>query len=131
MSLKNLIVLGTLFAAGVWSTGCNNSAGTPATKEVATDGHSHDGWWCNEHGVPEDVCALCNTKLVADFKAKGDWCKEGHERPDSQCFICHPEKEAEFAAQYEAKYGKKPPKPEAGGEKHDHEKHDHKDEVKK
>lgn len=30
--------------------------------------------------------------------------------PDSQCFICHPEKEAEFAADYEARYGKKPPK---------------------
>ena len=56
-------------------------------------------------------CALCNSKLVADFKAKGDWC-EKHNRPDSQCFICHPEKEAEFAALYEAKYGKKPPKPE-------------------
>ena len=75
--------------------------------------HSHEGWWCNEHGVPEEVCALCNAKLVADFKAKGDWCKE-HDRPDSQCFVCHPEKEAEFAALYEAKYGKKPPKPTCG-----------------
>ena len=56
-------------------------------------------------------------KLVADFKAQGDWCKE-HDRPDSQCFVCHPEKEAEFAAQYEAKYGKQPPKPEDDG--HDH-----------
>jgi|EndMetStandDraft_3_1072993.scaffolds.fasta_scaffold136882_2 hypothetical protein len=82
--------------------------------------HGHDGWWCNEHGVPEEVCALCDVKLAADFKAKGDWCKE-HDRPDSQCFICHPEKEAEFAAQYEAKYGKKPPKPDADGGKHEHE----------
>jgi hypothetical protein len=52
--------------------------------------------------------------LVAKFKADGDWCKQ-HDRPDSQCFVCHPEREAEFAAQYEAKYGKKPPKPDSEG----------------
>jgi hypothetical protein len=72
--------------------------------------HTHEGWWCGEHGVPEEVCGLCNSKLAAEFQKKGDWCKE-HDRPDSQCFLCHPELEAKFAAQYEAKYGKKPPKP--------------------
>jgi hypothetical protein len=35
-----------------------------------------------------------------------------HDCPDSQCFACHPELEAKFAAQYEAKFGKKPPKPQ-------------------
>jgi hypothetical protein len=82
----------------------------PGQVTLAKD-HDHSGWWCDEHGVPEEICARCSPKLVAQFKAKGDWCKE-HERPDSQCFICHPELEAKFAAQYEAKYGKKPPKPE-------------------
>lgn len=86
------------------------------------DGHKHaegetkegkegHGWWCDEHGVPEAECALCNAKVAADFKKKGDWCKE-HDRPDSQCFKCHPEKLTEFAAKYEAKYGKQPPKVE-------------------
>lgn len=74
-------------------------------------GHDHSDWWCNEHGVPEEVCALCDSKVAADFQKKGDWCKE-HERPDSQCFKCHPELEAKFAAQYEAKFGEKPPKSE-------------------
>ena len=46
-----------------------------------------------------------------NFKQKGDWCKE-HNRPESQCFLCNPKLEAKFAAEYEAKYGKKPPKPE-------------------
>ena len=88
--------------------------------------HTHEGWWCNEHGVPEEVCALCSPKLVAEFKGKGDWCDE-HNRPESQCFICHPEKEAEFAALYEAKYGTQPPKPAAeSDEVHAaHEHHDH------
>lgn len=73
-------------------------------------GHDHSGWWCNEHGVPEDVCALCNSKVAADFQKKGDWCEE-HDRPDSQCFIHHPELKEKFAAQYVAKYGKQPPEP--------------------
>jgi len=81
------------------------------TASKSADGHDHSGWWCNEHGVPEEVCAQCNSKVAADFQKKGDWCKE-HERPDSQCFKCHPELQAKFAAKYEAKYGKQPPKPE-------------------
>jgi hypothetical protein len=72
--------------------------------------HDHSGWWCNEHGVPEEVCGLCDSKVAAEFQKKKDWCKE-HDRPASQCFVCHPELESRFAAQFEAKYGKKPPKP--------------------
>lgn len=71
--------------------------------------HDHSHWWCDEHGVPEEVCGLCNSKLAAEFQKKGDWCDE-HDRPDSQCFICHPDLQAKFAAEYEAKYGKQPPK---------------------
>jgi hypothetical protein len=73
--------------------------------------HPHEGWWCDEHGVPEEICGQCNSKLAAEFRKKGDWCQE-HDRPDSQCFICHPELEAKFAARYEAKFGTQPPKPE-------------------
>jgi cobalt-zinc-cadmium efflux system membrane fusion protein len=110
MSLKIVLSVVLIVTAGLCVVGCGKSAAPAA--QVAADGPSHDGWWCDEHGVPEEVCALCNVKLVADFKTKDDWCKE-HDRPDSQCFICHPEKEAEFAAQYEAKYGSKPAKPTA------------------
>ena len=125
MQTKRMTAIGALAIAGLGFLGCNQSPeraapnAAPAT-EVSNEGHSHDGWWCNEHGVPEEVCAQCSTKLAADFKAKGDWCKE-HDRPESQCFACHPEKEAEFAAQYEAKYGNKAPKP------HDSEGHEHHD----
>jgi cobalt-zinc-cadmium efflux system membrane fusion protein len=77
----------------------------------ASKAHDHSGWWCDEHGIPEGICAQCNTKVAEEFKNKGDWCAQ-HDRPDSQCFVCHPELEAKFAAQYELKYGKKPPKRE-------------------
>ena len=119
MSFTKLLTLSVLVVAGLSIVACSKSSSTVAgansagVKEVA--GHSHDGWWCDEHGVPEEECAQCNTKLVADFKAKGNWC-EKHNRPDTHCFICHPEKQAEYAALYEAKYGKSPPKPEAGVE---------------
>ena len=121
MSVKNLLTLSVLIIAivSISVAGCGKAAdkkvSTAASATVAsTDAHSHEGWWCDEHGVPEEVCAQCNSKLAADFKAKGDWCTK-HNRPESQCFICHPEKEGEFAALYEAKMGKKPPKPEADG----------------
>jgi cobalt-zinc-cadmium efflux system membrane fusion protein len=112
---------------GVGSLGCSRSADEDApnaTGQVTETGPSHDGWWCSEHGVPEEQCALCDVKLAADFKAKGDWCTE-HNRPDSQCFVCHPENEAEFAALYEAKYGEAPPPMGTPhGDEHDHD-HDH------
>ena len=123
MSLKKLLVMGACAVAGISIVACSKSdsggaAGVVAVKEVA--GHSHEGWWCDEHGVPEEVCAQCNAKLAADFKAKNDWC-EKHNRPDSQCFVCHPEKEAEFAALYEAKFGKTPPKPVGDADEHEKE----------
>lgn len=116
----------SLVVAVAFMSGCGQTGSAPAqtekqadahddhdehTASTETGGHDHSGWWCNEHGVPEEVCAQCNSKVAAEFQKKGDWCKE-HDRPDSQCFKCHPELEAKFAAQYEAKYGKQPPKPE-------------------
>jgi hypothetical protein len=121
MSIRNLFAVTALAVVGITVVACSKSGDKAAATtsvadtKVAITGHTHDGWWCKEHGVPESVCAQCDSKLVADFKAKGDWC-EKHNRPDSQCFVCHPEKETEFAALYEAKYGEQPPKPEADGQ---------------
>lgn len=102
---------------GLASSGCGSSENKPsAAKEGETQSatavdHSHGGWWCVEHGVPEEECALCQTSLVAKFKADGDWCEE-HSRPESQCFLCDPSRFEKFAARYEAKVGRKPPQPE-------------------
>jgi len=103
----------------VWRSDCNATAirrqigrkghcGCHQRREGRQEIHSHEGWWCDEHGVPEDICGQCNPKLAAEFQKKGDWCKE-HDRPDSQCFICHPELKEKFAAMYRAKYGQEPP----------------------
>ena len=129
--MKNLKVRGlfcALLAVAVLSVGCGQPVpakpvATAETKEhddhaghdhgpsTKSATHDHSGWWCNEHGVPEEECGRCSAKVAANFQKNGDWCKE-HDRPDSQCFVCHPEKEAVYAAKYEAKYGKQPPKAE-------------------
>ena len=119
--LTTTAALGLAFVCGCGQTGTAPSQTEKAksaaqneqtvTGETKVSGHDHSAWWCIEHGVPEDVCALCSSKVAAEFQKKGDWCKE-HDRPDSQCFKCHPELQAKFAAQYEAKFGKQPPTPE-------------------
>lgn len=80
-------------------------------KDAQKDGDSHvseDGWWCNEHGIPEAECSLCSAKVEKECKAKGDWC-EKHNRARSQCFLCDPKLKEKFAARYKARYGKEPP----------------------
>ncbi|MCC7086523.1 MAG: RND transporter [Pirellulales bacterium] len=107
-SLFLLLTIGVLTLIGCGKTG---TPGTQSGKQTAEPVSEVAVNWCVEHGVPEDICAQCNPKVAADFKQKGDWCKE-HNRPESQCFQCNPKLVEKFAADYEAKYGKKPPKPE-------------------
>jgi cobalt-zinc-cadmium efflux system membrane fusion protein len=117
VSLHSGVLLAVAALAGLALSGCADRS-TPDTAAPAEDVQptgavdDHSGWWCPEHGVPEEVCTRCDTSLAAEYQQKGDWCEE-HNRPESQCFICQPDLEANFAAQYEAKFGKKPPKPGA------------------
>jgi hypothetical protein len=111
--MNSSTLVGVLIALCVAAVGCGKSptAAISSDPQKVSAQYTHETWWCSEHGVPEEICALCSEKLAKEYKAKGDWCQQ-HDRPESQCFICHPELEAKFAALYEAKYGAKPPKPE-------------------
>lgn len=113
-TIYSLMLIGSFGLGFVLITGCGSSPSAPAasgpSEEKQASHDDHSGWWCAEHGVPEEECALCDTSLVADFKSKGDWCEE-HHRPESQCFACNPKRAEKFAARYEAKYGKAPPQP--------------------
>jgi hypothetical protein len=105
----SMVVLGVLAVAGCGGDGAKGpDAGKSATPAADASCSVAENWCC-EHGVPEDICAQCNAKLAAEYKKKGDWCSE-HNRPESQCFLCNPKLADKFAAEYEAKYGKKPPK---------------------
>jgi ABC-type nickel/cobalt efflux system permease component RcnA len=91
-------------------------ASTEKTADKKGTDHDHSGWWCAEHGVPEEKCSQCSSKVAADCQKKGDWCAE-HDRAKSQCFICNPKLKETFAAQYRAKLGKEPPALEEKEEK--------------
>ncbi|MDB5309310.1 MAG: hypothetical protein JWO38_3512 [Gemmataceae bacterium] len=112
-------VIAALFAGLLTAAGCGGTAdkGGEARsnekkdkKEVAKGEGGHD-WWCDEHGVKEEECSMCNPKVAKAFQDKGDWCKE-HRRAKSQCFICDPGLKDKYAAEYRAKYGKEPPEPD-------------------
>jgi hypothetical protein len=111
-----MLSAGLVGSLAVLVAGCGNpSEPAPgvtgdATATSAESGHNLDGWWCAEHGVPEEECSMCSAEVAEKLKAKGDWCQE-HDRADTQCFICHPELAEKFATRFEAKFGKKPPKP--------------------
>src|SRR5579884_1457221 len=55
------------------------------TKQEDKKGEAKTGhdWWCDEHGVPEAECSMCNARVAAECKKKGDWC-EKHDRAKSQ-----------------------------------------------
>ncbi len=118
--MQSLLVRGGLLSAVVLSVslvaGCGQSGQAEATKEKKTEAPAvaekskHEGWWCAEHGIPEEECSLClPAKTVQkEFKDKGDWCQE-HDRAKSQCFRCDPTLTEKFAARYRAKFGEDPP----------------------
>ena len=105
----------SLFAAlALIATGCGDPPKTNVAKDkdkvktVAKAEAKHDGWWCDEHGIPEAECSMCSATVAKDCKAKGDWCDK-HDRAKSQCFICDPKLKEKYAAVHRAKLGKEPP----------------------
>jgi hypothetical protein len=117
-----LLMLATIVCA-FSGTGCNKSdkKGDPQVKAKldpksekgdAKSESTHSGWWCSEHGVPEEICSICMSEASAKkkFKDNGDWCPI-HDRAQSQCFKCDPSKYKKFEAMYVAKYNTKPEPP--------------------
>ena len=121
MKMRRMGLFSVLVAFAVAAVGCKQSSDNGSggdTSNVSAvdnghadaDGHDHGGWWCVEHGVPEEDCSICSSDAAAKFKEKGDWCDE-HNRAESQCFECDPARAEKFARLYEAKFGHKPPAP--------------------
>ncbi len=115
-----LLATFTVLAAGCGQSSTTTGDAKGSDKTVAKGGDKaepagdHGGWWCDEHGLPEEVCDLCSKKYRTAEKAKGNWCE--HERVKSSCFKCNPGLREKYAAEYKAKFGKEPP-PIEGDEK--------------
>jgi hypothetical protein len=114
---RGLLGLVLLTSATFVVLGCSQNENKPTEQAKAkntTDKKEeteHDTWWCEEHGIPEEECGLCNRAYRDQKKAEGDWCAE-HKRLKSQCFKCDPTLyERVFEPKYVAKFGKKPPRP--------------------
>ena len=111
---KNFGWSAILVAAILVVSGCagekptaNHSGGSSNTTASVDD---HSGWWCKEHGIPEEECSMCSASFAKECKDKGDWCEE-HNRAESQCFKCDPSRADKYAKLYQAKFGEAPPKP--------------------
>ena len=109
---KRLGLAAILVTVSLLVTGCEKEApiakGESDVAPSATATHDHSGWWCPEHGIPEEECSMCSASYAKECKEKGDWCEE-HNRAKSQCFKCDPSLAEKYAKLYVAKYGKKPP----------------------
>ena len=104
-----LVAAVTAFAIGCGQKATESGDAASTVSQTAADaGDDHGGWWCSEHGVPEDQCSVCSAKAASNFKVMGDWCEE-HNRAESQCFDCDPSRADKFAKLYEAKFGHVPP----------------------
>ncbi|MBN9517194.1 RND transporter [bacterium] len=112
--------LALFVGVAVLVAGCGKLADTgakdtgPGRTVAKNDGNTdkdaegdHSGWWCDEHGLPEEVCDLCSKRFRTAEKAKGNWCE--HNRVKSSCFKCNPGLQEKYAAEYKAKFGKNPP----------------------
>ncbi|MFM8273897.1 MAG: RND transporter [Gemmata sp.] len=99
-----------LTAGLVVALGCGKPpAGAEAPKDKGKSAHGE--WWCDEHGVPEDECSMCDDKVYKVAKGKGELCPKHPDRAKSQCFICNPDLWEKSAARYKEKYGKEAPQP--------------------
>jgi hypothetical protein len=123
LRLTSGLLMVAAIAFALAGTGCNKKdKSSPQAKAKidpmndkgdGTAETAHAGWWCQEHGVPEEMCSICMSEAAAKkkFKDNGDWCKL-HDRAQSQCFKCDPSLyEKVFVPIYVAKTGKKPERP--------------------
>lgn len=95
-------------------TASNDKKGKEVAKADPKDGPKNvdgHGEWCDEHGVAEDECSICQKAVFKKLKAD-EICPKHPDRAKAQCFICNPDLWEKSKATYVAKYGKEPPLPE-------------------
>src|SRR5215470_12819298 len=108
--MHRIFTLAVFAALMLIGAGCYPAGAEKGKQAKNEKKHTHDAWWCEEHGVPEHLCSQCSAEVAAKAKKEGKWCKL-HDRAEDQCFICDPERYKKFEDMYIAKYGEKPKRP--------------------
>ena len=89
MKIRNVLIPAVVLLA---IAGCQkNTTQSAATTTAATSAAQLAPDMCAEHGVLEAICTKCHPKLIAVFRAKGDYCEE-HGFPMSVCPVHFPER---------------------------------------
>ncbi len=83
--LPTVIVFAALAGIGYW--GHHHGWKISKFSELSSREPTHGVAWCEEHGVPEEVCISCNADLMPKGKLYG-WCKE---HGVHECVLHHPE----------------------------------------
>lgn len=80
-----VLVFGSLAAIGYW--GHHNGWKIPPFSELSGNAKADVAGWCDEHGVPEEICISCKADLMPKGRLHG-WCKE---HGVAECVLEHPE----------------------------------------
>ena len=83
--LPTFLVIGAL--AGLGYFGHHHGWQVPKFSELAGNGNVTGLAWCDEHGVPEEICVACDAELMPKGTLYG-WCKE---HGVAECLLEHPE----------------------------------------
>ncbi|HUG67144.1 MAG TPA: efflux RND transporter periplasmic adaptor subunit [Pirellulaceae bacterium] len=83
--LPTLLVIATLASLGYF--GHHHDWQIPKFSELTGNGNVTGVAWCDEHGVPEEICIACNAELMPKGTLHG-WCKE---HGVAECLLEHPE----------------------------------------
>ena len=83
--LPTLLVIAALASLGYF--GHRHDWQIPKFSELAGNGNVIGVAWCDEHGVPEEICVACNAELMPKGTLHG-WCKE---HGVAECLLEHPE----------------------------------------
>ena len=76
IAFSPIALLSLTVALAAFLIGCGQSVEPDADTSVANtsatenDDPSQGGWWCVEHGIPEEECSMCSTKAADAAKAK-------------------------------------------------------------
>jgi len=83
--LPTLLVIAALASLGYF--GHHHGWQIPKFSELTGNGNVIGVAWCDEHGVPEEICIACNAELMPKGTLHG-WCKE---HGVHECVLDHPE----------------------------------------